>query len=432
VKTVVLVAPHFVPSFLPSVHRSRLWSYYLPEFGWKPIILTTDERYYECQIAPEMLDLLPNDLEIIRVAAIPTKPVRIVGDISVRSFPFYIAALNRLAKERRFDFLHITIPANYAAVLGPIVFRRHRIPYGIDYIDPWVQDSRNDLQVFSKAWFSHTLAKILEPYAVRHARLITGINTAYFESVLARNPHLRSTATVAGMPYGGSERDYDALKKRPRETFLFDPQDGLCHVIYAGALLPKAVDVLNRLFAAVVRLRARDPALANRLRIHFVGTGLYESDSRQGQLVEPLIRKHNLNDCVSEFPSRIPYLDVLNHLRQSDAILIIGSTEPFYSPSKTYQSILSRRPVFALLHEQSTAVPVIRSSNAGEVFTFTELRLPDPENLATVLEAFLRRVSDAATNINWQAFGEAPAKQSARILATAMDEAVERHEHANS
>jgi hypothetical protein len=118
VKTVVLVAPHFLPSFLPSVHRARLWSYYLPEFGWKPIILTTDERYYECQTAPEMLDLLPDDLEIIRVRALPTKPIRLVGDISIRSLPFYYSAMAKLAREKKIDFIHFTVPAYSAALLG--------------------------------------------------------------------------------------------------------------------------------------------------------------------------------------------------------------------------------------------------------------------------------------------------------------------------
>jgi len=69
-KTVLIVAPHFVPSFLPSVHRARLWSYYLPEFGWKPIILATHERHYECQIDPELFALLPDELEVIRTSAI--------------------------------------------------------------------------------------------------------------------------------------------------------------------------------------------------------------------------------------------------------------------------------------------------------------------------------------------------------------------------
>src|SRR5947209_7071691 len=72
-KTVVIVAPHFLPSFLASVHRARLLAYHLPEFGWKPIILTTDPKYYECQLDWELLDLLPEDLEIVKVKAFPTK-----------------------------------------------------------------------------------------------------------------------------------------------------------------------------------------------------------------------------------------------------------------------------------------------------------------------------------------------------------------------
>src|SRR5881628_3268351 len=116
-KTVVLVAPHFIPSFLPSVHRSRLWAYHLEEFGWKPIILTTDPRYYECTVSDEMLALLPPGLEVVRTKAISTKPVRLIGDIAVRSLWWYRRALNDLALGGRMDFLRFTIPAANAALL---------------------------------------------------------------------------------------------------------------------------------------------------------------------------------------------------------------------------------------------------------------------------------------------------------------------------
>src|SRR6185503_17847560 len=113
-KTVVLVAPHFLPSFLPSVHRARLLAYHLPEFGWKPIILTTDPKYYECQLDYELLDLLPAGLEVVRVGAFPTHPVRLVGDVGLRSLPWYYGAIRKLAAERQIDFLHITIPSYMA------------------------------------------------------------------------------------------------------------------------------------------------------------------------------------------------------------------------------------------------------------------------------------------------------------------------------
>src|SRR5882724_4996098 len=370
-KTVVIVAPHFVPSFLASVHRARLWAYHLPEFGWEPIILTTDPSYYECQVDWDLLDLLPEGLRVVKVKAFPTKPIRIVGDVGLRSLPWYYSAIRELAAERKIDFLHITIPSFMAALLGPRVERTLGIPYGLDYIDPWVPETPTGDRFLSKAWVANGLSHLLEPIAVRRARLITGINNEYFASVLFRNPRLRSRVVTAGMPYGGSDLDFDALKRKPRKPFLFDPSDGKLHLIYAGALLPKAVDVLDRLMASLVLLRKRNPGLGERLRVHFVGTGLLEGDPSRGHMVQPFIDRYGLQEIVSEMPSRIKYLDVLNHLELSSAVLVIGSTEIHYSPSKIYQGVMAQRPMFALLHEQSSAVSTLVESRAAKVFTFT-------------------------------------------------------------
>ena len=425
-KTVVLVAPHFLPSFLPSVHRARLLAYHLPEFGWKPIILTTDPKYYECQLDQELLELLPDDLEIINAKAFPTKPVRIVGDVGLRSLPWYYGAIRRLASRRKIDFLYITIPSYMAALLGRRVQRKLGIPYGIDYIDPWVPETPTDDRFLSKAWVANNLARLLEPVAVRRARLITGINEAYFSSVLSRNPKLRQTAITAAMPYGSSDRDFEALRKWPREPFLFDPTDGKLHVMYAGALLPKAYDVLDRLLAALVLLRERNPQLAARLKFHFVGTGLFEGDATRGHCVEPRVKVLGLQDMVSEFPSRIKYLDVLNHLQRSSAILVIGSTEIHYSPSKIYQGVMARRPMFALLHEQSTAVATLRESGAAEVFSFTPERLPEPVALSNSLECFLTNYRYDPEQVDMNAFERVSARESARTLASALDNALGR------
>ena len=46
-KKVLIIATHFPPSNLAGIHRSRLFAQHLPSFGWTPIILTVDEKYYE-------------------------------------------------------------------------------------------------------------------------------------------------------------------------------------------------------------------------------------------------------------------------------------------------------------------------------------------------------------------------------------------------
>ena len=61
-RTVALVAAHFVPSNLAAVHRSRLWSLHLREFGWEPVIVTTHWDYYEEQSEFELTKLVPPDM----------------------------------------------------------------------------------------------------------------------------------------------------------------------------------------------------------------------------------------------------------------------------------------------------------------------------------------------------------------------------------
>lgn len=420
----LLVAPHFIPSLLPSAHRSRLWAYYLEEFGWKPVILTTDPKYYEGHISEELAALLPKNLEVIRTRAIPTKPIRLVGDIGYRSMWWYRQVLHRLARERKIDFVHFTAPAFSPALLGPGLTRKHGIPYGIDYIDPWIPETPRGHRFPSKHWLSEKLSHVLEPWALRRIRLITGINEAYFQSVLLRNPALKNRVVTAGMPYGGSKRDYEVLDRAPRPPFLFDGGNFI-NLIYAGALVPKAFAVLDRFLEAVALLKKHHSPWAKRLRIYFVGTGTKEGDPTSGHTVLPFIRKHRVEEIAQEMPCRIGYLDVLNHLRHSAGILVIGSTEIHYSPSKIYQSVMAHRPVFALLHEKSTATATLLASRAGPVLTVSESQLPDAATLAKTLEQFCGETETFHPSaVNWQSFEKSSSRESSRKLADALSQVI--------
>jgi hypothetical protein len=425
VKRVALFAAHFPPSNLAGVHRARLWAQHLHQFGWQPIVVTTHWRHYEESLDWELCELLDPNLEIIRTAALPTKPVRVVGDIGVRGFAWHLAALRRLIRERRADFLHITVPSFYSALLGELAVTDRRIPFGIDYIDPWVHAWPEADRRLSKAWASMRLGNALEPRAVRRASLITGIAEAYYSGVFERNPHLHGQAVSAAMPYGNSARDFKIVARRPRKPYLFKPNDDAFHMIYAGAMLPKAYRVLDCLFAALALMRTEHPDLFSRLRIHFVGTGKSPNDPR-GHNILPRTAEFRLEKIISENPQRIPYMDVLSHLAQASAILVLGSTEAHYSPSKIYQSVQAKRPIFALLHEASTAIQVLKSSNAGVAIPLTETALPEPRYLASRLAAFMRNPQYDSSHVHWSKFEAYSARESTRKLALALDAALER------
>src|SRR5215813_13539493 len=121
IRRIALVTGHFPPSNLTSVHRSRLWARHLPEFGWEPIIVTAHPDYYEEKLDQTLLDLVDPGLRIIRTRAIPTKPVRLVGDIGLRALYWQYKALDELVSSKEVDFIHITIPSNYSALLGELL-----------------------------------------------------------------------------------------------------------------------------------------------------------------------------------------------------------------------------------------------------------------------------------------------------------------------
>ena len=422
-RRVAIVAPHFPPSNLASVHRARLWAQHLQEFGWEPIIVTTHWKYYEEDLDWELNELVSPELQVIRTSALPTKPLRFLGEIGLRSLWWHYKAIAGLAASRSIDFLHITVPSHFSAVLGELVWQHQRIPFGIDYIDPWVHEWPGTEVFLSKAWTSCKLGQLLEPWAVKNAKLITGVASAYFEEVLERNSELGAKVVTCAMPYGSSSQDFSFVEKGRHAPFLFDTSDGLLHVVYAGAVLPRAHAVLDRFMQALAYLREIDSAIFLKLRVHFIGTGNSMSDSSGNGLLT-YVRRYNLLGTVEEHPNRIGYVDVLRHLAHSAAVLVLGSSEPHYTPSKIFQAIQSNRPVFALLHESSAALTVLRESRAGKGICLTEKWLPPASQIANELRELLIESRNVHIEINWSAIEPYSARNSSLMLARSLERAL--------
>jgi hypothetical protein len=209
------------------------------------------------------------------------------------------------------------------------------------------------------------LAKWLEPKAVKQASLITGVAEGYYQSVIERNPSLRTSCVFGAMPYGGEATDHERLKELQLKPYLFQKNKKL-QMLYAGAMLPKAYGPLEAIFQSI----SENKKLFNDVEFHFIGTGKLANDANS-HTIKPLAEKYGLwQTVVFEYPKRIPYMDVLIHLDAADAVFILGSTEPHYTPSKSYQAVLSGKPVLAVLHSESTAVQVLEQSGAGIVLSF--------------------------------------------------------------
>lgn len=364
-KKILIISPHYPPSNLAAVHRSRLFAQHLPAFGWEPVILTVHEDHYEEEPDWNLHKLLPAGQRIEKVRAYPVTKPRIIGDIGMRAFYQLRKRALELVEQEQIDFVYIPIPSFYVSLMGPYLHRKTGVKYGIDYIDPWVHQFPGSEKIFSRHWFSTRLAKWLEPKAVKDASLITGVAEGYYKAVIERNPFLKTSCLFGAMPYGGESLDHERMETLHLKPYLFQKSEKL-QFLYAGAMLPKAYQPLEEIFRAI----ASQKDLFAATEFHFVGTGKSPNDE-QGFNIKALAEQYGLwQTVVFEYPKRIPYLDVLVHLAAVDAVFILGSTEPHYTPSKAYQAVLSGKPILAVLHSESTAVRVLEASFAGMVLSF--------------------------------------------------------------
>ena len=419
-KNILLITPHYPPSNLAAVHRSRLFAQHLPTLGWNPIILTVHEDYYEESLDWKLHQLLPKDQRIEKVSAFKVTKPRLIGDIGLRGYFQLRRRALELIRSEKIDFVYIPIPSFYMALLGPYLFKKTGVHYGIDYIDPWVHVFPGSDKIFSRHWLTTQLAKFLEPIAVKHASLITGVSEGYYKPVLDRNPHLKTQVLTAAVPYGGEESDHRFIRSRCNKESShpllsagkFNASlSSAIKFVYAGAMLPKAYKPLEEVFKALSTLQ---PSTA--LQLHFIGTL---------GTIKPFAEKCKLwGSAVIEHPDRIPYLDVLSELDAADAVFILGSTEPHYTPSKVYQAVLSGKPILAVLHENSTAVRVLRESMAGIVVT-----MKGEEDLDTLADRFLEGLKEFIVfkqtfdpdKINRVAFEQYSAKAVTEQLAQKLD-----------
>ncbi len=415
-----IVAPHFPPSNLASVHRARLIANHLAESDWEAHVLTAAPEFYEERPDPDLVRLVDPSVRVESTGAFPQRWTRPLGfgDLGLRAWWPMLRALRRAAAQARVDVLHLTIPPNYPALLGRALWRSHRVPYLVDYIDPWVPESDLGAWPFSKLGFSLKLARLLEPVAVAHASGLAGITPGYYEGVLRRNPRLSGVPTLA-CQYGASRRDAELAAESGIRPQHLERNCPAAQVVYAGALLPKAHTPMRAFLRALARHNA---GMGRPIRLVCLGTGRSPDDPR-GFQVKPLADAEGASQWVREHPERHPYLEVLATLAAADGIAVIGSTEPHYSPSKIFQSLLARRPVLALLHESSEAAALLRRSDAGAVVAFGGE--PEIGALSSKIEAALQNWPAAdIPSVRWETFERYDAAAIARRFAVFYDEVI--------
>lgn len=416
-KRLLIVSPNFPPQTTADLHRVRVSLPYYRSFGWEPTILSVDATCCEGINDPALLRTLPDDIKVVRVKAWPLGICRRLGFslLDYRALvPLYFAG-NKLLCSERFDVVFFSTTAFLTFVLGRIWRQRFGCRIVYDFQDPWYQgnappyNQTNAPGGWRKYRMSQAVARRGEAFAMRAADHIISVSQSYVADLSERYAFLRPDM-FSIIPFGASSRDYEYLNwSKTAPPFSNGmPQTKWVSVGRAGVDMH---EILAVFFRALAQLKRISPEFTRTLKVEFVGTN-YAPLSRSVKLVEPIAAQFDLSDIVKEKSERVPYFEALSLYRQSDGILIFGTNDANYTPSKFFPCLLAHKPILAMCHAGSLISQIAQSFGSVSMATFR--KSPDEQEFFNAVDQgieWLRHPKFNVTDIDRQC-----TKWSAKVL----------------
>jgi len=336
---VLMVAYHFPPqSGSSGLLRTLKFARYLPDFGWRPVVVTAHPRAYD-SIDSHSEEALPSDLPVVHAFALDTKK-----HLSFRgAYPDLLALPDRWAawvfggvpaglraiRKYRVEILFTTFPICTAVLIGLILHRLTGKPWVVDLRDSMTEDGYPRNPRMHRVW------RWIERHAVRHAAQVIFTTPSTRRMYLERYPDLLPEKCLV-ISNGYDEKDFTSLSLRQMAPAAEKP----LRLLHTGTLYPEERDP-RPFFCAVSLLKSEGRIGKDNLQIAFRAPG-------SENLYRSLLDEMNIADIVQLQP-HIPYHQSLQECADADALLLFQAANCDHQiPAKAYEYLRVQRPVFAL------------------------------------------------------------------------------------
>ena len=336
-RRVLILSPHFVPSDLPDMQRVRVCAGYLPDFGWEPHVLCVDSITVGRERDEALGQTVPTDLPVTTVGALPRLPG--FNAIGLRAYAALAAAGARLLETNRFDLVFVSTTAFPVMHLAARWREKYGVPFVLDFQDPWgifPDEAQQFLSTDLKSRIMQGIHQRLERATVTRADALVAVSQRYIDT-LQQHYGLSTPALVQPFPY--CARDFDVAGE-PGRTDAADTIRCIC----LGRIPDAMREQLRRLLSHVRQQvdTAESCAGEQALSLQFIGTTY---DTSQTSCIAGLVTEFDLQGSVSESTSRISYLASLAEMKRADVLVLPGSSDTSYLPSRVTQYLASGRPI---------------------------------------------------------------------------------------
>lgn len=345
-KVVLVLAQLFPPTGGPGVQRISKLVKYLPEFGWRPVVITADT------VDP------PRDDDLLR-------DVRDADVIRVRARLYAWARRGRSLLRRLVRYFCVPdvgllwLPGAYraarregaaaAAVLatgGPfstfplaiLVARRLGVPLVLDVRDPWTENPRRYPRRWYVGW-RDALERWLERYSFRRGDRIVGVNDALRDRLL-----LPDDAHYEAIPNG-----FDPVDFTQDTTRGLAEDSAPRRIVYVGTLLDE-YGIQERLLPALSSFYDRAEERRS-VRTDFFGDNLPFVPPE----LEGLVHQH----------AYVPHREAIAAMTRADVLLLLTAGHRHDQTGKMFEYLAARRPILLVGHPESAAAVLLREHPAA-------------------------------------------------------------------
>ncbi|HEX9455077.1 MAG TPA: glycosyltransferase [Candidatus Binatia bacterium] len=377
---VLMIAYFFPPEGSAGTYRSLRFARQLVKCGWAPVVICAEPYSYE-RYDPELLKLVPNGVEVIRVRArdlwqavqswrgkrfqealakssgevaqqmqaAQYHPIRSLVRRAIRLTELFyyhpdlargwirpaVDSAVKLCKRKRLDVIWASAGPVSAWLVARKISRATGIPYvldlrdphGLSYYDPEVR--RPDSVMRRMRRTMHQVFK--------EAQGVVFLFDSVAECYSRAFPDALDAAKIHIIPNG-----YEGCI----DNSVPSSSDRL-NVLYTGTVVSYRYDTLLH---ALAELKSEAPATAQKLRLRFIGEGMED--------VAKLAARLGLSNIV-ETAGPTSHAEITRLEREAHALLVLGrlpaiAGHELFAGAKVFNYLKTNRPIFAVVPRDET------------------------------------------------------------------------------
>ncbi|HAX47674.1 MAG TPA: hypothetical protein PK605_14870 [Ignavibacteria bacterium] len=377
-KKVLIISYYFPPSGGPGVQRVLKFVKYLPEFGWKPIVLTVKDGDFPAR-DESLLKEVPVDVDVHRTDIF--EPYDLYRKLTGKSKTTAVDVNNidGGSKSRLSDKLAEFIRATFFIPDARIGWKKHAVREGKNVIDaerpdiifsssppytcalismelkkyaekkygkpmPWVSDFRDawtDYLTTPNRWFlPKKIDRKYERTTLDIADTVTIVASGMKDDFERKYPEVSAKTDFALLRNGFDSDDY-------KHTTVSDAKNDKFTIVYTGSMYGKRNPYY--LLDTIAELVTDGKVDKNKIKFIFVG--------RLGSEIIDHINNSPLKDSI-EIVSYVPHSVSIDYLMKADAMLLLIDEDKYSKmilSGKVFEylgaSALTGKPVFAIAGE---------------------------------------------------------------------------------